>query len=125
MPIFDNADPLDEIPIDNMLNSEEETGFVADPLNIKEEPINSHDVGMELDRLVCTRTEVIDEDLIMIFDDEKCFAPQKEILLKRNDVFSGTIPYEEDVSGDNMYFNHMYMFYSFNLHFLIRITFSF
>lgn len=125
MPIFDNADPLDEIPIDNMLNSEEETGFVADPLNIKEEPINSHDVGMELDRLVCTRTEVIDEDLIMIFDDEKCFAPQKEILLKRNDVFSGTIPYEEDVSGDKMYFNHMYMLYSFNLHFLIRITFSF
>lgn len=95
---FDDFDGLDEIPLVDMMVIENEEQLDADPLAIKEEPINNHDIGAEIDILTHTRIIVVDDNVIMTFEDEKCFAPLKEVLVKRNDKFSGTIPYEEDVS---------------------------
>lgn len=85
-----------EIPNENNENVEEQ----HDPLLVKAEIITNHVNNNEIDNLANVRLVKIDEDLIMIIegDDANAFIPkQSQLGVKRNDEFSGTLPYEEDV----------------------------
>lgn len=74
-----------------------------DPLAIKEERVfevinDLHDVNDELGDLVGFHHEKLDDDISVYYEDIKLFKPKTdEEEIKRNDAFSGTIPYRQYV----------------------------
>lgn len=90
---------IDEPAIEMEINSEDIDA--TDPLAVKVERVfetlnDSH--GDELEDLVGVRHEVIDDDVIVYYENINSFKPMVEIQIKRDDVFSGTIPFNEYVS---------------------------
>lgn len=69
-----------------------------DPLELKLEVINESidGDGDIVERLVSCNFEIVDEDIAMYYDDIKAFTPKGNLFeIKRNDIFSGNIPFIE------------------------------
>lgn len=81
----------EECVIDEISNVEE----AIDPLQIKDEypiAIINSTVDDVIDDLV-GGYEVIDDDIEICYEDISCFIPKKHAFeIKRNDIFSGTLP---------------------------------
>lgn len=94
-----NQDPLNNVDENGLLISSAEEN--VDPLGMKTEAINNHsiDADEELDNLATVQIEVLEDDIVVTYDDKKLFKPiQSQLQMKRNDSFSGSQPFEEDVS---------------------------
>lgn len=96
----DDDNEEDENMIDIMPSAE--TASLVDPLQIKPEDslvvINSA-VDGDIDGSADCCYEVIDDDITVYYDDISSFkAAVCKIQIKRNDIFSGTLPYKEYVS---------------------------
>lgn len=69
-----------------------------DPLELKLEVLNAsiEGDGDTVEKLVACNFEIIDEDVAIYYDDEKAFIPKgNRYEVKRNDIFSGNIPFIE------------------------------
>lgn len=102
----DSSSEIEELEIPIEIDANVEERHDHDPLSLKTEAVNNHVVNNEVDNnevddLANVRFEKIDDDLTMIIEGDyvNAFIPiQSQFGVKRNDEFSGTLPYEEDVS---------------------------
>lgn len=73
----------------------------CDPLNIKIEgqPIDTINPDYAEDLSLDAQCDVFDDEVVMFYDSLSAFKPIiSQMEIKRNDVFSGTMPYKEYVS---------------------------
>lgn len=98
-------DAMDEDMIDLPITNDIDDIDCVDPLNLKHEVqpidiINGDDAEDALPELLEGQYEVIDDEVMMFYDDLSAFKPQiiPQMEIKRNDAFSGTLPYKEYVS---------------------------
>lgn len=97
---FENYEPLMEIA-QVADENESDTDNCMDPLDIKIDAINlvNQDISNEeIDTLGNFHRETFDDDLEIYFESAESFKPMKSSLqLKKNDQFSGALPYFIDV----------------------------